>query len=107
MSRKFRTSWPWEQDRQMALYHRSPEHIQISSHPNSPMITIEKNSSSNPDNNWCFSHLPGYGCFIAHHCANPASKQRLRKLYQLEMWNESSYLSTGTLPFRIVDLTFS
>lgn len=24
---------------------------------------------------WCFSHLPGCGCFISHHCANPRSKQ--------------------------------
>lgn len=89
----------------MAIYHRQPEHIQIASHPDSSMI-IRDESNSNAEN-WCFSHLPGYNCFIAHHCANPASKQRLRKLYQLERWNENSYISTGTLPFSIVRLTFN
>lgn len=106
MNRKFRTSWPWEQDRQMALYHRTPEHIQIASHPNSSMITIDKNDPNNRESNWCFSHLPGYGCFIAHHCANPNSKQRLKVSYEIEMWNESSYLSTGKLPFQVAELVF-
>lgn len=31
--RKFRIKWPWEQDRQMAVYNRTPEHIQIASDP--------------------------------------------------------------------------
>ena len=41
LKRKFRTKWPWEQDRQMALYHRSPQHIQIASHPDFPMLIRE------------------------------------------------------------------
>lgn len=85
LKRKFRTKWPWEQDRQMALFHRAPEHIQIASHPDYPMLVREKqdpssalflaeNSSSFdgstmlPDRSgspsivikeWCLSHLPG------------------------------------------------
>ena len=34
LSRKFRIKWPWEQDRQMAVYNRTPHHIQIASDPN-------------------------------------------------------------------------
>lgn len=29
IKRPFRTKWPWEQDRQMAVYNRTPEFIQI------------------------------------------------------------------------------
>lgn len=31
--RKFRIKWPWEQDRQMAVYNRTPDSIQIASDP--------------------------------------------------------------------------
>lgn len=41
LKRKFRMKWPWEQDRQMALYHRSPQHIQVASHPDFPMLIRE------------------------------------------------------------------
>jgi hypothetical protein len=79
--RKFRNSWPWEQDRQMALYHRTPEHIQIASHPDSSMLETKGSSLVTVD--WCLSHLPQSGCFIAHHCANPASKQRMIEKYNI------------------------
>jgi hypothetical protein len=80
----------------MAIYHRSPQHIQIASQPNSSML--------DDGNGWCLSHLPGYHCFISHFCANPASKQRLRVLYQLPGMDEEAYLSTNQLPFPIIDL---
>jgi hypothetical protein len=38
LRRKFRTDWPWEQDRQMAIYNRTPEFIQITSHPHLIMM---------------------------------------------------------------------
>jgi hypothetical protein len=102
-SRKFRLNWPWEQDRQMAIYHRSPQHIQIASQPNSSMLEKDTNGSGS---GWCLSHLPGYHCFISHVCANPASKQRLRVLYQHPGWDEEKFLRTNQLPFPIRDLKF-
>jgi hypothetical protein len=39
IKRKFRIKWPWEQDRQMAVYNRTPEHIQVASEPESGEIT--------------------------------------------------------------------
>jgi hypothetical protein len=85
LKRKFRTKWPWEQDRQMALYQRSPGHIQIASHPDYSMLVRERQDptsalfqaenessfdgatmlsdrDSSPSiviKEWCLSHLPG------------------------------------------------
>jgi hypothetical protein len=74
--RKFRLKWPWEQDRQMALYHRTPEHIQISSQPNQALMDI---TAGHDD--WCLSHLSKSSCFIAHHCEDKRSKNKMRDLY--------------------------
>lgn len=79
LQRKFRTNWPWEQDRQMALYERAPDKIQISSHPDESFMPREKGSRKIKD--WCFSHLPNSGCFISHFCANHHSKQVLSAKY--------------------------
>eukprot|EP00603_Paraphysomonas_imperforata_P011939 CAMPEP_0114455672 /NCGR_PEP_ID=MMETSP0104-20121206/3222_1 /TAXON_ID=37642 ORGANISM="Paraphysomonas imperforata, Strain PA2" /NCGR_SAMPLE_ID=MMETSP0104 /ASSEMBLY_ACC=CAM_ASM_000202 /LENGTH=231 /DNA_ID=CAMNT_0001628103 /DNA_START=416 /DNA_END=1108 /DNA_ORIENTATION=- len=124
LKRKFRTKWPWEQDRQMALFHRSPEHIQIASHPDYPMLIREKQDTSsvlyqaenqssfdgttmqsNRDGSpsivikdWCLSHLPGCGCFINHFCANPTSKQKMRASYKLP--SGVSYTPYAELPFK-------
>lgn len=82
LRRKFRTDWPWEQDRQMAIYNRTPEYIQIASHPHLVMMPWAKGSRRvKKVQDWCLSHLPGCGCFISHHCANPASKQVMRRTY--------------------------
>lgn len=81
----------------MAIYHRSPQRIQIASQPNSSMLV---------ENQWCLSHLPGYHCFISHFCANPSSKQRLRFLYQHPSYSEQTYLKTERLPFQIRELRF-
>lgn len=109
LHRKFRTSWPWEQDRQMALFHRSPEHIQIASHPNSSMLFADSYTGNLISSDWCLSHLPGYGCLITHFCANPKSKQRLRTLYRLPgaLQNETEYLSDPSLlPFVVHELRY-
>eukprot|EP01041_Mallomonas_annulata_P005418 gene5418-10844_t len=79
LKRKFRNNWPWEQDRQMALYNRSSENIQITSHPHLPMMPREPGSRRIAD--WCFSHLPGSGCFISHYCADQYSKKQMKKIY--------------------------
>ena len=104
LNRKFRLNWPWEQDRQMAIYNRSSEYIQITSHPHLPHMpwgpqTVSdtlsvhtKKKHKNKKNNqrektvldWCFSHLPGSGCYISHHCAHSKSKQVLRKKYNVD-----------------------
>lgn len=76
--RPFRKKWPWEQDRQMAVYNRTPEHIQIASHPSSFSMAHRAGV-----HDWCLSHLPGSGCFISHHCENKKSKNNLIKLYTL------------------------
>lgn len=130
LRRKFRTKWPWEQDRQMALYQRTPQHIQIASHPQYPMLIREKqdpssvlyiaenetsfdgstmlpNRDSNPSiviKDWCLSHLPGCGCFINHFCANPASKQKMRSSYKLPT---RSYTKDERLPFHVHELHMS
>jgi len=79
LNRKFRLNWPWEQDRQMALYNRSSLHIQITSHPHLSKMPRERGKLRIKD--WCFSHLPEAGCFISHYCANANSKQKMRELY--------------------------
>jgi len=85
LNRKFRMHWPWEQDRQMAIYNQSSASIQITSHPDLLMMPWDKNSGGKGRpkrvRDWCFSHLPGCGCVISHHCANPASKQVMRRTY--------------------------
>ena len=75
---------PWEQDRQMAIYHRNPDHIQVTSHPHLSMMPWDKSKRRGRVKvvqDWCFSHLPGSGCFISHHCANKRSKQIMRETY--------------------------
>lgn len=84
-NRKFRLKWPWEQDRQMALYNRSSEYIQISSQPN----RVFMQSRAGATDGWCLSHLPEAGCFISHYCANGNSKQVMRRLYQIKDGNNN------------------
>ena len=76
IKRKFRMKWPWEQDRQMWVFHQNSSQIQIASHPDLPHM---------PDKaglfDWCLSHLPGSGCFIAHFCANKDSKRKMMRIY--------------------------
>jgi hypothetical protein len=78
IKRKFRIKWPWEQDRQMAVYNRTPEHIQIAPDPDSSEMSNNFGWA-----NWCLSHLPGHGCFISHHCAHKGSKAKLIELYKV------------------------
>lgn len=75
--RKFRLKWPWEQDRQMALYNRSSQYIQIASQPERVFMQL----AAGVKNGWCLSHLPEAKCFISHYCANGKSKQKMRQLY--------------------------
>lgn len=78
IKRPFRLKWPWEQDRQMALYHRSPEYIQIASNP------LQKHMNKDAGHiDWCLSHLSTSGCFISHHCENKKSKNNLNNKYIL------------------------
>jgi hypothetical protein len=78
--RKFRLKWPWEQDRQMALYNRSSHLIQIASQPERVFMSLHAGKG---EGGWCLSHLPEAKCFISHYCANAKSKQVMRKLYDL------------------------
>lgn len=71
LHRKFRLKWPWEQDRQMAVYNRSSAVIQVASQPGRPHMQTRAGYVDG----WCLSHLPGSGCFISHYCANAHSKQ--------------------------------
>jgi hypothetical protein len=77
IKRRFRLKWPWEQDRQEAVFHNDSTHIQVASHPD---------HSHMPENagrfdGWCLSHLPGSGCFISHFCANKSSKKKMMREY--------------------------
>ena len=76
MKRKFRTKWPWEQDRQMALYNRTPEHIQIASQPLQSHMDMQAGHKD-----WCLSHLARSGCFISHFCEGAHSKRKMKERY--------------------------
>jgi len=62
----------------MAVYHRSPDHIQIASYPGRAYIPQGAGKKD-----WCFSHLPNFKCFISHYCANKQSKQIMSQVYLL------------------------
>ena len=74
--RRFRLKWPWEQDRQMALYNRSSDFIQVASQPGRPHLSLS------PD--WCLSHLPKANCFVQHFCENQSSKKRMMSEYKMD-----------------------
>jgi len=80
IKRRFRIKWPWEQDRQMAVYNRSAHLIQVASQPERPHMIHRAGLSDTVG--WCLSHLPGSGCFISHFCQNSNAKQRMKKLYR-------------------------
>ena len=80
-NRKFRLKWPWEQDRQMAVYNRTSELIQVASQPHRAHMQVRAGFVDG----WCLSHLPGSGCFISHYCANAHSKQVMKELYSLKV----------------------
>jgi hypothetical protein len=91
IKRKFRLKWPWEQDRQMAIYNRSSQYIQVASQPNKVFMNLKAGHTDG----WCLSHLPEAGCFFSHYCANSHSKQVMRKIYDnLLSANESTEVDT-------------
>ena len=73
-------AWPWEQDRQMAIYNTTSDKIQIASQPNNVFMQRVPKSQLIAGG-WCLSHLPKSGCFISHFCANQASKSIMEKKY--------------------------
>jgi hypothetical protein len=74
--RAFRLKWPWEQDRQMALFNRTPEHIQVASQPEKLHMDMRAGH-----HDWCLSHLARSGCFISHFCEGSHSKMRMKERY--------------------------
>jgi hypothetical protein len=78
---KFRTEWPWEQDRQMAIANRKDavsSYILISSQPNQLYTDMDRGLT-----HWCFSHLEQSNCFISHYCENADMKEKMRNLYSI------------------------
>jgi hypothetical protein len=77
---QFRTQWPWEQERAMALYHNTHDqngdnvssYIQLASQPE--RFYMEQNQD------WCLSHLQKANCFIAHHCIDEEDKKLMMTL---------------------------
>lgn len=84
--RKFRIKWPWEQDRQMAVYHRNPKHIQVASQPEAMHIDMK--------GEWCLSHLAKAQCFIAHHCEDKRSKKKMMNLYSFDETPKAVYTTS-------------
>ena len=76
IKRRFRLKWPWEQDRQMWVYHQNSSRIQVASHPGLSHMPEQVGLYD-----WCMSHLPGSGCFISHFCANKDSKRKMMRMY--------------------------
>lgn len=95
IKRRFRLKWPWEQDRQMALFNRSSDVIQVASQPDKPMMDMKRGFKD-----WCLSHLPEAGCFVSHFCANSHSKQVMMTKYSTHysQLNGNTYNSSH-IPF--------
>ena len=103
---RFRTEWPWEQDRQMAIANRNDtvsSYVLISSQPQQVHMDMDRGRT-----HWCFSHLEQSNCFISHYCENVNMKEKMRNLYSITpaaagetMYFEArfprSYLGTHTL----------
>lgn len=73
----FRTKWPWEQDRQMAVAHANDtiaSYIQISPRPDLRCIPVKYKD-------WCLSHISRSDCFIAHYCEDPFTKFTMMNRY--------------------------
>ena len=94
--RKFRTDWPWEQDRQMAVYHANPDSIQLASQPENSHMKREPNSRLIAGG-WCLSHIPRSGCFFSHFCEDQKSKINMQKKY-------SGFLNTANEPSIIINI---
>lgn len=80
LKRKFRTDWPWEQDRQMSIYHSQSDRIQLTSQPDNAYM-MRQPQSKLISGGWCLSHLPRSGCYISHFCADKNSKLALQRKY--------------------------
>ena len=69
----------------MAVYHRIPDLIQLTSHPHRVYMPRDAGVSE-----WCFSHLPGANCFIQHYCANKQSKQVMSRKHVINDSNSNN-----------------
>jgi hypothetical protein len=103
LERRFRLSWPWEQDRQMAMYEESSAGIQIASHPHLQMMPFQ--GSGHKVDGWCLSHLPLSGCFVAHHCSGKKSKLFLAQKYTKLLSNKlGDPAAVSSFSFHIYEL---
>jgi len=81
--------WPWEQAQLYEIQQDYASQIQILSFPTMPYLPWT--SKDNPNSQYptdtiepyCFSHWPGAGCFITHHCASKNQKLKLMENYDL------------------------
>jgi hypothetical protein len=97
---QFRTQWPWEQDRAMALYHNTQDqngdnassYIQLASQP-------ERFYMENNQQGCCLSHLQKANCFISHHCINGRDVERATIQHSVLIFYECADSST---PYNIV-----
>lgn len=81
--RRFRTKWPWEQDRAYALFNHSRDTIMLLPNASAPHLPRGKyNWKWSPVLPWCFSHYPRAGCFIYHYCYQHNQKHRLLEKYR-------------------------
>eukprot|EP01032_Pedospumella_encystans_P014852 gene14852-17035_t len=86
---KWRLKWPWEQAQLYEIQQDYASQIQILSFPTMPYLPWT--SKNNPKSQYptdtiepyCFSHWPGAGCFITHHCASKNQKLKLMENYDL------------------------
>jgi hypothetical protein len=88
---QFRTLWPREQDRAMALYHNTTQdqngenvssYIQLASQP-------ERFYMENNQQDWCLSHpLQKANCSISHHCINGKDVERATIQHSLLIFYE-------------------
>jgi hypothetical protein len=86
---EFRTEWPWEQERAMALYHNFQDHnntqgggnvsdfIQIASQPGEFMMS---HSFAANNSEWCLMRQGADKCFITHYTGNGHEKDTLADL---------------------------
>jgi hypothetical protein len=84
----FFPQWPWEQAQLYEVHRRHAAEIMVLTFPNLPHLpwTSKDPKAQYPTETvepYCFSHWPGAGCFITHHCSSKNQKRKLQQLYDL------------------------
>jgi len=89
---QFRTGWPWEQDRLMALVNdkQHPGYsasFRVVPEPESHHMNWTFGQKEPYHKKWCLSHLPSANCILGHYCADDQKKEVVQKIKALSGWS--------------------